>query len=77
MAHKYIVGTTVKGKGPLRTLEERELRGRMYECIDIQRAIEDGQLKSLEDVLSAITQRAEHIDKELKRPPVEPIICNN
>ncbi|GAB0154697.1 hypothetical protein MnBA_40970 [Marinobacterium sp. BA1] len=45
----------------------------MYECIDIQRAIESGQLKTLDEVLEAVQRRAESIDAELYASKVTPI----
>ena len=47
--------------------QKHEDRGRMYECIDIQLAIEKGQFKTLNDVLTAVTKRAEKIDNDLKQ----------
>jgi hypothetical protein len=38
----------------------------MYECVDIQRAIENGQFKTLNDVLNAVTKRVTSIDLKLK-----------
>lgn len=58
---------------PLAPLSDAEQRGRMYECIDIQRAIESGQLKTLDEVLEAVQRRAESIDAELYASKVTPI----
>jgi len=46
--------------------DANELFGRMYESIDIQIAIESGQLKTLEDVLSAVKARSNAIQRELE-----------
>ena len=46
--------------------DRSEMTGRMYECVDIQRAIESGQFKTLDDVLTAVTTRSEAINKELE-----------
>jgi hypothetical protein len=40
--------------------------GRMMECCDIERAIETGQFKTLQDVLAAVKLSANHLQTELK-----------
>ena len=45
--------------------ERSELYGRMYECSDIQSAIESGQCKTIQDVLSAVIKRSRSIDLKL------------
>lgn len=44
---------------------KNELLGRMMECIDIERGIESGQFKSLNDVLKAVKKRSQSINKAL------------
>ncbi len=56
---KYIENPLDKDK------ERSELYGRMYECLDIQSAIESGQFKSIQDVLSAVIKRSRSIDLKL------------
>lgn len=43
-----------------------ELAERMYECVEIQCAIESGQFKSLEDVLEAVKARSVAIGNRLR-----------
>lgn len=46
--------------------EIEELAGRMYECADIQMAIESGQFTTIEQVLEAVKARAEAINARLR-----------
>lgn len=43
-----------------------ELAGRMYECVDIETAIESGQFKTVGEVLDAVKARSAAIDKTLR-----------
>lgn len=46
--------------------DKREMAGRMYEALDIARAIESGQLNTLNEVLTALNQSADSLNKLLK-----------
>lgn len=46
--------------------DKHEFAGRMYEALDIQLAIESGQLKTLDDVLQAVKDSAASISQLLK-----------
>ncbi len=46
--------------------EISELAERMYECVEIQCAIESGQFKTLEDVLEAVKARSAAIKNRLR-----------
>lgn len=46
--------------------EIAEMVGRMYECLDIQQAIDSGQFKSLEEVLEAVKARSAGIGATLR-----------
>lgn len=46
--------------------DKHEMAGRMYEALDIQRAIESGQLNAIEDVLQAVKRSAASLDSLLK-----------
>jgi len=43
-----------------------ELAGRMFECVDIQMAIESGQFTTIGEVLEAVKARSAVIDKILR-----------
>lgn len=43
-----------------------QLAGRMYECVDIRRAIERGEFKTLNDVLAHVTERGSALDAKLR-----------
>jgi hypothetical protein len=45
---------------------KHEIAGRMYEVVDIQRAIEDGNLETINDVLKHVKQSAEGLSRVLK-----------
>jgi hypothetical protein len=43
-----------------------EFAGRMYECVDIRRAIEGGELKTIAEVLSFVNASAEKLESLLR-----------
>ncbi|NDY73075.1 hypothetical protein DO021_15440 [Desulfobacter hydrogenophilus] len=43
-----------------------EIAGRVYEAIDIQRGIEEGNLKTIDDVLKFVKQSSERLSRVLK-----------
>ncbi|MDO5948068.1 hypothetical protein [Burkholderia cepacia] len=43
-----------------------ELAGRMYECVDIRRAIESGEFTTIEDVLSFVIESAGKLESVLR-----------
>ncbi|WP_247391734.1 hypothetical protein [Ralstonia pseudosolanacearum] len=47
--------------------EVRELRGRLQECVDIERALESGDSKTLEDVLESVKARSAAINDLLSK----------
>lgn len=48
--------------------DKREMAGRMYEICDLQRAIEGGQFKSLEEVLSYAVEQVKELQAVLELP---------
>lgn len=46
--------------------DANQMYGRMMECCDIERAIESGEFKSLNDVLEAIKSRGAWVNKTLR-----------
>ncbi|EPD1261293.1 hypothetical protein ACR6BF_004238 [Enterobacter hormaechei] len=46
--------------------EKHEMVGRMYEALDIARAIESGQVKTIDEVLSLVQTSAINIGKVLE-----------
>ncbi|EGU3395827.1 hypothetical protein H3J60_004555 [Salmonella enterica] len=45
--------------------DKHEIAGRMYQALDIARAIEDGQVKSIEEVLTLVKTSAVNLSKVL------------
>lgn len=43
-----------------------EIAGRMYEALDIARAIESGQVKTLDEILSLVNDSANNLGKVLE-----------
>lgn len=46
--------------------EKHEMAGRMYEAVDLQLAIENGHLNSVEDILARPKLNADRLSKVLK-----------
>ncbi|MCM3581927.1 MULTISPECIES: hypothetical protein [Ralstonia] len=43
-----------------------QLAGRMYECVDVRRAIEGGEFKTLADVLAHVSERGSALNARLR-----------
>lgn len=52
--------------GTLDVADVEQMAGRMYECVDIQTAIESGDLKTIGDVLTFVAARSNAINQMLK-----------
>ena len=46
--------------------EANQLYGRMMECCDIERAIEMGEFKTIQDVLEAVKSCSNHLQVEIR-----------
>lgn len=63
-----------KEQTKMQTEAELELAGRMYECCDIEKAIQSGQFKTLDDVLEHVTERSSSINSVLFGNAEKPIM---